>query len=144
MGTSSRGVKGLVHSSVTNDGAKETRLSIEESEESDSEDVEEVQTESSSEYDELRRSSVSKHEDLFGRLTTTNSSSSEDIDVVSHGDDSHDGLRVRTVISASRSTLIVMVSSRNYFLALRINYRIYVCDRNSQTSGLANSVDPGE
>lgn len=83
---------------------------MEESVESDSEEVDNVHNESSSEYDEHRRSPLSTRKDDLGRLTRTNSSpSSPDIDVASHGDEGHDGDRLKTVMSASLSTLIVMV-----------------------------------
>jgi hypothetical protein len=82
---------------------------MEESVESDSDEVDNVHKESSSEYDEHRRSPLSIRQDDFGRLRTTNSSSSGDIDVASHGDDGHGGDRLKTVTSASLSTLIVMV-----------------------------------
>ena len=110
---SSLDVKGLVHSSVTRDGAKETRRSLlESSVDSDSEEVDNVHKESSSEYDEQRKyPQSSRRDDFVGRLTTTNSLSSQHIDVASHSDEGHDGDRLKTVTSASRSTLIVMVKN---------------------------------
>ena len=100
-------MKGLVHSSETRDGAKETRRSTS-VESVDSDAVDNVS--SSSEYDEQRRRPAgSKQDDLWGILTRTNSSSSEGIDGASQGEADHDGARLNTVMRASLSTLIVMV-----------------------------------
>lgn len=94
-----------MNESVTRVGAKDTRRSTAEESSVESDEVEEVHKESSSSvYDEHRRNPESTH-GLSGRLTTTNSSSSEDIVV----DNVHEGARLKTEMSASLSTLIVMV-----------------------------------
>jgi hypothetical protein len=76
----------------------------------ESESVEEVHKESSSDSGEYRRrSGHCRQQDLSGRFTRTKSSSLNDIDGASQGEEGHDGAVLITEISASRSILIVMV-----------------------------------